>query len=123
VAAKKSTNPFYVALMIAGTAFALTACAYGVMTVKMLDPTKLADDETTQFFVQFMDEHGVTIMLVELALLAVCTVAAIGTDGFWSHRDKQRREAQRDVRRRSVAGDSDAASESRREMEDAARSS
>ena len=80
--------------MIAGTAFALTACAYGVMMVKMLDPTKAAGDETNQFFVNFMDQHGVTIMLVELGLLAVCTVAAIGTDGFWSRESKSRGDSQ-----------------------------
>lgn len=77
--------------MVAGTAFALTACAYGVMTVKMLDPTKLGADEQTQFFVKFMDEHGVNIMLVELGLLAICTFAAIGTDGFWSRESKSRK--------------------------------
>ena len=34
----------------------------------------------------WMRHHGNTALLTELGLLAVCTFAAIGTDGFWQRR-------------------------------------
>lgn len=87
VATTKATNPFYVLLMAAGTAFALTACAYGVMAVKMLEPAQVArEGDSSRFFVETMDRHGLAIMLVELAVIAVCTFAAIASDGFWTRR-------------------------------------
>jgi hypothetical protein len=78
----KATNPFYVALLGVGVAFAITACAYGVMTVRGLDP-RLADE---QGLMGLMSQHGLTIMVVELVLLGVLTAAAIGTDGYWEGR-------------------------------------
>ena len=71
---------------MAGIAFCLTACAYGVMAVKELHAPRVsavqiaADSE----FVAFMDQHGPKAMLVELAVLGVATFAAIGTDRFWT---------------------------------------
>jgi hypothetical protein len=41
-----------------------------------------------------MSEHGLTIMVVELVLLGLLTVAAIGTDGYW----------EREARRPKVGG-------------------
>ncbi|MEQ8786655.1 MAG: hypothetical protein RIC55_10170 [Pirellulaceae bacterium] len=94
VANTKATNPFYVLLMAAGTAFALTACAYGVMAVKMLDPAQVAEEgDSSRFFVETMDQHGMPIMLVELAVIALSTVAAIASDGFWSRRAASARTA------------------------------
>jgi hypothetical protein len=81
----KARNPFYALLVAVGVAFALTACAYGVMTVRGLDP-HAADEEG---LVGLMDRHGLTIMAVELALLAVLTVLAIATDECWSRQTGQ----------------------------------
>ncbi len=92
---KKRVNPFYVLLVLAGVAFALTACAYGVMTVKELHAAQAAihpshvDGSTAQMsvgpgFVQFMDQQGPRLMLFELIALALTTFAAMGTDRFWS---------------------------------------
>jgi hypothetical protein len=75
-------NPFYAMLVVVGVAFAVTACAYGVMTVRGLDPH--ASDE--QGLVGLMDRHGLAIMAVELMLLALLTALAIGTDEYWSRR-------------------------------------
>jgi hypothetical protein len=80
--ASQAANPFYVLSIVAGVAFAITACAYGVMTVRGLDPH--AADEGG--LVGLMDEHGLAIMLVELSVLGVLTVLAIGTDDFWTRR-------------------------------------
>ena len=97
---KKAINPFYVLLVIAGVAFALSACAYGVMAVKMLHAanpagaagsTQKSDDSLNQDgnLMEFLDQHGTTLLLVEIAILAVCTFAAIATDGFWIRRAEQ----------------------------------
>jgi hypothetical protein len=75
-------NPFYRALLAVGVVFAISACAYGVMTVRGLDP-RLADE---QGLMGLMNQHGLTILVVELVLLGLLTVAAIGTDDFWTRR-------------------------------------
>jgi len=79
---RKPTNPFYILLMIVGVAFAFTALGYGVMSVKMLEPAKLEARDSA--FIDFFDEHGAMLFLVELVLLAVLTLLAITTDGFWT---------------------------------------
>lgn len=84
-----ATNPFYVLLMVVGVAFVLTASAYFVMALRMKTPDAAALDEAAPLtLVTFLDRHGVRVMLWELAILAVATFAAIGTDGFWSRRAK-----------------------------------
>ena len=72
----------FTALLVVGTVFALTACAYGVMTVRGLDPQEPND----LGLMGIMSRWGLTILLAELALLAVLTVLAIGTDDFWARR-------------------------------------
>lgn len=75
----KPVNPFYAVLMVAGVTFALTATMYGVMTVRSLDPR--AAEPTG--IIAFMEQHGATLMIVELVVLAMLTFAAIGTDDYW----------------------------------------
>jgi hypothetical protein len=82
VPAKKPTNPFYVAALPVGVLFAVTACAFVVMTMQGADPQRA--EETG--LIGLMSRHGVVIMLVELAVLAVLTVAAIATDDLWTRR-------------------------------------
>lgn len=79
-------NPFYRALLVVGVVFAISACAYGVMTVRGLNP-RLADE---QGLMGLMSQHGLTILVVELVLLGILTVAAIGTDDFWTRRAEAR---------------------------------
>jgi hypothetical protein len=76
----KLKNPFYVLLMIVGTAFALTACGFTVMAVRM--SRQLPPGPGDEFF----DAYGMWLMLAQLALLAVLTFAAIGTDDYWTRR-------------------------------------
>ena len=101
---KEPFNPFYAVLIVVGTVFAITACAYGMMAVVKLEP---AGDgvSPTGGLIGFMDRHGVTVMMVELGLLAVATFAAIGTDDYWTRR-AQRLEAER----RSLTPDESTAS-------------
>ena len=78
----KPVNPFYVALVPAGILFAVTACAYGVMTVQGLDPHRTVENG----LIGLMNRHGLLTLVIELAVLAILTVAAIGTDDFWTRR-------------------------------------
>lgn len=78
----KPANPFYAALLVVGVVFALTACLYCVMCYRQLDPRAPVD----QGVIQFLAKHGMAVMLAELALLAILTFSAIGTDDFWIRR-------------------------------------
>ena len=81
----KPVNPFYAVLVVAGVTFALTATLYGVMTVRGLNP-RAAEPEGV---IAFMEQHGLTLMIVELVALAVLTFAAIGTDDYWMRGTKK----------------------------------
>lgn len=80
---RKAINPFYVGLLLVGVVFCLTACAYGVMTVKGLYPDSNRGGER---WLGWLDEHGFRLMVTELVLLALATLAAILTDGYWEVR-------------------------------------
>ena len=86
---KQLPNPFYVALVIVGIVFSITACAYGVMAFKAAHP---AAAELTigpgAGLMGFLDEHGGKLMAIELVLLGIATVGAIGSDHYWN-RDSQ----------------------------------
>ena len=82
----KIVNPFYAALVVVGIAFAMTACAYTVMSFQHLDPHALDQPGMSTL----MKQHGLTILVVELGLLAVLTVAAISTDDFWAKRAEKK---------------------------------
>ena len=74
----KIKNPFYALLVLVGVAFVVTASAYGVMTVRGTDRS-LAESPQTGIL-GFMDRYGNWILIVEVVLLGVLTVAAMGTD-------------------------------------------
>ena len=78
---KRAANPFYVLLVVVGILFTVTAFAYGVMTVKQIRPRA---EQTSSQLMMFLDEHGLTLITVELAVLAFATVAAICTDNYWT---------------------------------------
>ena len=90
----KVVNPFYVLLVIAGILFTITACAYGVMTIKQLDPHAVGaanfDADRGHPLMQFVDQHGLTVMAVQLIVLAVATFAAMATDNFWTRLAERR---------------------------------
>jgi hypothetical protein len=80
----KPSNPFYVALLVAGVAFALTSCAFVVMMRASHEQQIEASGLS-----RLMDRHGVSIMAIELAVLAVLMFAAMTTDDFWRRRFEQ----------------------------------
>ena len=81
---KPGANPFYVLLVVVGTLFALTACAYAVMIY--LSWNAFGESQFEGGLMDFMSDHGMTILFIELAILAVFTFAAIGTDEYWRKR-------------------------------------
>jgi hypothetical protein len=82
----KIVNPFYAALVVVGVAFAITTCAYTVMSFRELDP--LAPEEGG--LISLMKNHGLLILVVELGLLGILTVAAIGSDDYWTKRAEEK---------------------------------
>ena len=81
VTGRPSFNPFYVLLVVSGIAFAVTACAYGVMTfveLRQSGPRSIARRCWSSW-----NRHGSMLLAGELAVLAVATVGAITTDRFW----------------------------------------
>lgn len=87
---RKPFNPFYVLLLLAGLAFAVTACAYGVMTVRELHSSRVAgydfDAETSmdvslpKDFNDVIDRYGANAMIIEILLLGFGTFGAIAYD-------------------------------------------
>jgi len=92
----KSSNPFYALLVMAGLAFAITATAYGVMAFRERETRPTASVQSSDFSVEhplmsWMSRHGETALMTELAILAVCTFGAIGTDDYWQRRTLKER--------------------------------
>lgn len=86
-ARRKPFNPFYFLLVIAGVVFTLTACAYGVMTVRDLRATAPpAADEPGGPLLDLLRRRGFEILMAEIGVLAVTTVGAMGTDDYWRRR-------------------------------------
>jgi hypothetical protein len=97
MAAKKPLNPFYPLLVIAGTAFCITACAYGLLAMRALRPARpdrvaaVAPSpdgavERPHPLFAYLERDGEKLLLGELALLALFSFAAMGTDGYWTRR-------------------------------------
>lgn len=86
----KGRNPFYVVLVLAGAAFGLTALGYFIMAaMATYDPTRSMQSlESQHGLLPFMDRHGKTLMIVELCVLAVATLLAIATDGWWTKKQE-----------------------------------
>jgi hypothetical protein len=80
---RKPINPFYVLLVILGIIFGITACAYGVMAVKMSTVEGIAASSEVQVM-KILNDHGLKVLLVELALLGVACFAAMATDSYWA---------------------------------------
>ena len=75
------TNSWSIPLVLAGIAFTLTASAYAVMAVKKLD-AGLANPNSgaSPWLIEFLDQYGAGLMLVELVILAAIAGAAIVTE-------------------------------------------
>ncbi|GIW95663.1 MAG: hypothetical protein KatS3mg110_3704 [Pirellulaceae bacterium] len=93
-------NPFYVLVMLAGIVFVLSACAYGTMLVRV---SRMAYEEQPQLqpaWIVWLERQGTWLLVAELVVLGILTVAAIGTDDYW-----EQRAARRENRQTSEIGD------------------
>ena len=91
---RRPINPFYILLVVTGLVFALTACGFGVMTFTDVHGTEIleaagaekvpAGQDHTLF--AFLDQSGMKVMLIELAVLAVATVGCIVLDTWYERR-------------------------------------
>lgn len=92
--AKKAFNPFYPLLVVAGTAFCLTASAYGLMAMRDLRPNHTGPQAAAAAneparphpLMKYLASDGEKLLLIELGLLAVFSFAAMGTDDYWTRR-------------------------------------
>src|SRR5688572_19450682 len=81
-------NPFYGVLVVVGVMFVMTASAYFVMTLR--DAKAESSDEMKNHpLLVFVERHGSTALVAELAILGVATFAAIGTDDYWERRRRR----------------------------------
>jgi hypothetical protein len=88
---KEPTNPFYVVLVVAGVLFFVTAATYAVMTLRGDRLGRQAPGVAEAGgLMQFMDERGGQLLAGELVLLAVCTGAAMASDGYWRRRNERK---------------------------------
>jgi hypothetical protein len=85
-------NPFYFLLLVVGVAFLLTASSYGVMAFREVQGHSAAASRSG--LMTFLDRHGALLMIVELAVLAVASVAAMATDNYWTGRAEDGRAAE-----------------------------
>ncbi len=85
---RKRVNPFYALLVIVGIAFTITATAYFILTLRGSQGRQAKLDNSSSLLA-FLDRHGVSLMVGELALLALCTWGAIGTDQWWAGRREE----------------------------------
>jgi hypothetical protein len=85
---RSTVNPFYFLLILVGIAFFITACAYGVVTFRAL--RSLDVDAGGSRLLDWMDQHGMTLIWVELGLLAVGVFGAIWLDSVRESRAAQR---------------------------------
>jgi hypothetical protein len=89
---QKPINPFYVAALPIGIVFAITACAYVVMMVQTADARRAEPAG----LIAVLEQHGVAILVVQLAALGVLTFAAILSDDFWTRRFEAHRQMTND---------------------------
>jgi hypothetical protein len=86
--ATKRRNPFYILLVPVGVAFVVTAFAYGFMAFQAVNATRAeAGRYVSHPLFQWLRAHGDATMLIELAVLAVLTVAAIAADSWFARQD------------------------------------
>lgn len=90
-ASGKAFNPFYALVVLVGVAFTVTACAYGVMTVRDLRATEpVAEDAPGEPLMQWLRDNGFRALMIELGILTVTTIGAMATDDYWRRRSANR---------------------------------
>ncbi len=90
---KRPRNLFFGLAIVFGLAFTLTACAYGVVMVRAIRPPGLPQPGQPGFgLTDLLNRRGATILIAELAGLALWTVGAIWLDHTRDRREFAARE-------------------------------
>jgi Tfp pilus assembly protein PilE len=97
-------NPFYAILGIVGFLFTITASSYCLFVLRGVRRESLST--APHALEQLMDRHGITLLVGQIAVLAVATVGAVAIDHFEGERQKRDREQASAAKR---SRDSDAA--------------
>ncbi len=86
---KEPINPFYVLTAVAGVAFTMTACGYGLVdaprsraAASSASPSRRRIRKCGTRLMNLLDQHGILILAVEVGILAVASVAAILLDHY-----------------------------------------
>ena len=80
---KEPINPFYILSGVLGVAFTVTACAYFVLMLRTnRGEFGWGDEEGEHPLLRLLDQHGLLILLVEVLLIGVVSVAAIVLDHY-----------------------------------------
>lgn len=81
---KEPINPFYVLVVLIGVAFVVTTFAYGTMAYRAV-----AQKDESPGLMSMLDEHGVSILSGELAVLGLVTFGAMWLDGVRTRRSER----------------------------------
>jgi hypothetical protein len=103
---RKEFNPFYTIVVVVGTAFVLTAGAYWMETLSASGRLRTGRDaelarrqgpfsDGTGNGDSFLDTWGTRILVVELGILGVAAVSAMGLDRWRSSRPAPPRHSER----------------------------
>jgi hypothetical protein len=80
---KEPINPFYVLCGIAGFVFAITACSYGYLMLQSNRGVQFTDESQPQHpLMHLLELHGTMVLTIEVASLAIVSLAAIMLDHF-----------------------------------------
>lgn len=86
---KEPINPFYVLVVLVGVVFVVTTFAYGTMAYRAV-----AQKDESPGLMSMLDEHGVSILSGELAVLGIVTFGAMWLDGVRTRRSQREEEQQ-----------------------------
>ena len=65
--------------------------AYGVMAFRTAKAVSTATPQADHPLMDWLDDHGNGLLMLELTLLAIGTCGAIATDDYWQRRAARRR--------------------------------
>lgn len=91
--ARKRTNPFNVVLGVVGFLFTITAMSYCVFVLRGVQAAGANAAAPPAAFERLMDDYGTSILVVQLAVLAIATVGAVAFDDAEGRREQARRKA------------------------------
>ena len=84
---KEPLNPFYVALVVVGVAFVVTACAFTLLLLQQNRTTAASEFFTSNPLMRLVRDRGMTVIAIEVAVLAVASFAAMWLDSYRTRRE------------------------------------